>query len=212
MIRRALLLGVLGALVVAAPRAWADDTGHSSSEEAPKTERAEKDPFATKPGYVQLFATGFVGTGFRFNNPYRLSTPLGDSAESVSRTATYVDLGLAATFGDPLGLQHGVSFRTTAAVEGVGQVIVTPSYFAYRRWRSLAAYGRAGIPVVLTPDVTWGLEAGVGGAWYFLGGIGLAGEIVGDIYYGTGTADVGTATYPVLSGQLGLIFSYEAFP
>lgn len=210
MIRRALFLGGLGALVVAAPRvAHADEP---ASEVPVAVVRAEKDPFATKPGYVQLFATGFVGTGFRFNNPYRLATPLGDSAESVSRTATYVDLGLAATFGNPLGLQHGVSFRTTAAVEGVGQVIVTPSYFAYRRWRSLAAYGRAGIPLVLTPDVTWGLEAGVGGAWYFLGGIGIAGEIVGDVFYGTGTADVGTATYPVLSGQLGLIFSYEAFP
>lgn len=170
------------------------------------------DPFATKPGYAQIFATTFVGTGLRFNNPYRLATPLGDDAESVSRTASYVDLGLGATFGAPLGLQHGVALRTSAAVEGVGQVVLTPAYLGYRRWRSLAAYGRAGIPLVLTPDVTWGLEAGVGGIWYFLGGFGLAAEVVGNLFYGAGTREVATATYPVLSGQLGLVMAYEVLP
>ena len=35
-----------------------------------------EEPFATKPGYVQLFASVYFGDGLRFNNPYRLATPL----------------------------------------------------------------------------------------------------------------------------------------
>lgn len=175
-------------------------------------EERRDDPLATKPGYAQLFATAMGGTGLRFNNPYRLSTPLGDSAESVSRTAAYVDIGLAATFGHPLGWQHGFALRTSTAVEGVGQVVMTPSYFGWRRWRALAGFVRAGTPFLLTPDTTWGLEAAAGGAWFFLGGVGLTAELVGDVVYGTGTRDVKTATYPILSGQLGLIATYEVLP
>lgn len=130
----------------------------------------------------------------------------------MSRTAAYVDLGLAATFGDPLGLQHGASLRTTVAAEGVGQVLMTPSYLAWRRWRAVAAWGRAGLPLVLSPDVTWGLEAAAGGAWFFRGGLGLAAELVGDVFYGAGTTEVRTATYPVLSGQLGFVVAYEVLP
>ena len=35
-----------------------------------------------------------------------------------------------------------------------GQVVMTPSYLAWRCWRSIAVYGRAGIPLAFTPDVT----------------------------------------------------------
>lgn len=169
-------------------------------------------PFDTKPGYLQVFATTYVGTGLRFNNPYRLATPLGDDAESLSRTATYGDVGFAMTFGNPLGVQHGAALRTSFAVEGVGQVVMTPSYLAYRRWRALAVQARLGVPAVLTPEVTWGMEAALGGTWFFLGGIGASAEIVGDVFYGAGTSEVAAATYPVLSGQLGLVFAYEVLP
>lgn len=174
---------------------------------------AEEDPLATKPGYTQIFATAMAGTGLRFNNPYRLATPLGDDAESVSRTAAYVDIGIGMTiFGNPLGFQHGAVLRTTAAVEGVGQVVMTPSYFLWRRWRALAAFGRLGVPLVLTPDVTMGLEAGLGGAWFFLGGVGVVAEMVGDVFYGAGTREAAITSYPILSGQLGLIATYEVLP
>lgn len=176
-------------------------------------EKIEKDdPLATKEGYAQLFVTVMGGTGFRFNNPYRLATPLGDDAESVSRTASYLDVGLAATFGSPLGFQHGGALRTTGALEGVGQIVMTPSYFVWRRVRSLAAYGRAGVPFVLSPDLTWGLEAGIGGAFFFRGGIGVAAEIVGDLFYGAGTRESAIVTYPVLSGQIGFISTLEFLP
>lgn len=174
---------------------------------------AEEDPLATKPGYSQLFVTAMGGTGLRFNNPYRLATPLGKDAESVSRTAGYVDIGFGMTFlGNPLGLQHGATLRTTVAVEGVGQVVMTPSYLAWRRWRALAAFGRVGIPLVLTPDVTTGVEAGVGGVWFFLAGVGVVAEIVGDVFYGAGTRESSITSYPIVSGQLGFLAAYEVLP
>jgi hypothetical protein len=179
-----------------------------------RTARADgpEQPFATKPGYGQIFATAMGGTGLRFNNPYRLATPLGTDAESVSRTAAYVDLGLALTLGRPLGFQHGIALRTSAAVEGVGQVVLTPSYFGWRRRGNLAGFMRAGVPIVATPDVTWGFEGGLGGVFFFLGGVGLVGEVVGDVFYGEGTREVSVAAYPVLSGQLGILGSFEVLP
>lgn len=200
---------ILAALVVTVPSpALADDDGAAPAEKPP----AEPDPLGSKPGYVQLFFTSFFGDGLRFNNPYRLATPLGDDAESLSTTAPYVDIGIAVTLGHPLGIQHGAALRTSVAARGVGQVVMTPSYLAWRRWRALAVYGRAGTPLVLTPDVTWGLEAGLGATYFFLGGIGVAAEIVGDVFYGAGTRDKATTTYPVLSGQLGFVVAYEVLP
>jgi hypothetical protein len=222
--RSCALVGVLTAAMVVEARAAraasvdgdeaprVDDADGADGGERPEPMKPERDPFRSKPGYAQLFATMFVGEGLRFNNPYRLATPLGSDAESVSLTAPYLDIGLAATFGNPLGLQHGGALRVSTALHGVGQVVTTPSYLAWRRWRSLALYGRAGMPIVLTPDVTWGLEAGVGGTWFFLGGIGIAAEVVGDVFYGAGTRDKATVTYPVLIGQLGLVIAYEVLP
>jgi hypothetical protein len=184
----------------------------TSDARAREGEREKEEPFRTKEGYAQLFVSVMGGTGLRFNNPYRLATPLGDDAESVSRTAGYVDIGLAMTLNNPLGIQHGFALRTTAAVEGVGQVVMTPSYFGWRRWGAWALYGRAGTPLVLSPKVTWGLEASAGGAWFFLGGVGLTAEIVGDLFYGAGTRELAVTTYPVLSGQLGILGTYEVLP
>ena len=188
--------------------ACAEDDG-TPPIERPKP---EPDPLGTKPSYAQLFFTSFFGEGLRFNNPYRLATPVGNDAESVSTTAPYVDIGIAVTLGHPLGIQHGAALRTSVAVKGVGQVLLTPSYLAWRRWRAVAVYGRAGTPLVMTPDVTWGLEAGVGATYFFLGGLGVAAELVGDVFYGVGTREKATTTYPVLSGQLGFVIAYEVLP
>jgi hypothetical protein len=159
-----------------------------------------------------MFATSFVGDGLRFNNPYRLATPLGDDAESIARTAAYVDLGVAVTLGDPRGLQHGLAARTSVALEGVRELVFTPSYLLYRRWRSLAAYGRLGIPIIVTPTTNAGLELAGGGVWFVRAGIGVAAELVGDLFYGAGTREVARPAYPILSAQLGLVVAYEVLP
>lgn len=184
----------------------------SEAADATPARLGREEPFASKPGYVQYFLTAMGGTGLRFNNPYRLATPLGGDAESVSRTSAYVDLGLGLTLGNPLGFQHGISLRVSTAVEGVGQVVMTPSYLGWRRRGKLAGFVRAGVPIVASPDVTWGFEGAAGGVFFFLGGVGLVAEMVGDVFYGQGTREASVATYPVLSGQLGFIGSFEVLP
>ena len=98
------------------------------------------------------------------------------------------------------------------ALEGVRQGVFTPAYLAWRRWRSWALYGRAGVPIVLSPDATWGLEAGGGAVWFARAGIGVAAEVVGDVFYGAGTREVARPAYPVLSAQLGVVVAYEVLP
>ncbi len=203
------LLSLAAALV--ASLAGAEETPPATEDRA-HVPPAATDPFAEKPGYWHLFASGFVGSGLRFNNPYRLPTPLGSDAESVSRTAVYTDLGVGATIGRPRGLQHGIALRTSIALEGIQQSVIAPGYIAYRRWRALAAYGRVAIPIVLRPDPGVGAEVGVGGIWFFRAGLGVAGEIVGDLFYGAGTTEVARPAYPMLSGQLGLHVDYEVLP
>jgi hypothetical protein len=197
----------LGAPAVA--RAQEPESPASAPEQ---TNTREPDVFDRKPGYAQVQATISFGDGIRFNNPYRLATPLGSDAESLSRTAAYVDLGFAGLIGDPLGLQHGAVLRMSVAVEGVRQQVLTPGYLLWRRWRAPAAFGRLGVPIVVSPQATWGLEAGAGGALFVRGGLGFVGELVGGLVYGAGTRDKAVVTYPIVSAQLGIIAALEVLP
>ena len=182
---------------------------------APALARADGDevsPAARKRGWVDVIATGFVGDGLRSNNPYRLATVLGSAAQSLSRTAAYADVGVAFVLGDPARLAQGAALRVTLGLEGVPQSVLTPSYLALRRWGPWGAYGRGGVALVLAPDVTWGLEAAAGGIWFARAGVGVAAEVVGDLFYGAATRDVGAPAYPVLSAQAGLWLSWEVIP
>jgi hypothetical protein len=161
---------------------------------------------------IDLTAATFLGDGLRFNNPYRLATVLGSSAQSVSRTASYLDLGGAVSLGDPARFTQGIAVRVSVALEGTPQSVLTPSYMLLRRFGGWGAYGRAGVSVVLSPDTTWGFEAAAGGIRFLLAGIGIACEMVGDVFYGAGTREVATPAYPILSAQLGLWLSWEAMP
>jgi hypothetical protein len=164
-----------------------------------------------RPGHpVDFFASGFVGEGLRFNNPYRLSTILGSDAESLSRTAAYADVGAAVVLGDSAGVASGLALRVSVAMEGVPQSVFTPSYLCFHRAGPWAVLARVGIPIVLTPDTTWGMEAAFGGVWFARAGVGVGAELVGDIFYGAGTREVATPAYPVLSAQGGLWLSWEA--
>ncbi|MDP8998872.1 MAG: hypothetical protein M3O46_02035 [Myxococcota bacterium] len=172
----------------------------------------EQFPAARKAGLLDVFATAFVGDGLRFNNPYRLATLLGRNAQSPSRTASYLDVGAAFALGDPAHAANGIAFRASMALEGVSQSVFAASYLLFRRFSAWAAYARAGIPLVLSPDTTWGFEGAAGGIWFVRAGVGLATELVGDVFYGAGTREVATPAYPVLSAQAGLWLSWEAMP
>ena len=163
--------------------------------------------------YVHAFGTIAMGRGLRFNNPYRLSTVLGDDPESLSLSATYADLGLGASLGEPRGLQHGAVAHFSIATDGITQEVASLSYQALMpfgsRWLATA---RAGVPVVLEPDLNAGFELGSGGAFMLGGGFGLAGELVFSLFYGAATLDHSASVIPMLSLQLGVWLDYEVLP
>jgi len=201
-VRRPLVL--LGAVLVAS-------SAHAEGSSRPQSDR-EEEP-APKHGLpFTVHAAAFFGDGLRFNDPFRLATVLGSSAEEVSRTSSYVDLAASITLGDPRKFQPGFSLHVSLALEGVQQTAVAPTFVVYRRFRDLAAYARAGFSIVATPETTWGMEGALGGIWFVRGGIGLVAEIVGDLFYGAGTREVSAAAYPVLSGQIGLTVAWEVIP
>ncbi|MBL8611958.1 MAG: hypothetical protein JNL38_31735 [Myxococcales bacterium] len=203
---------VMAAAWLAAPCARAEDAPVAVAPRPVDAPGAERAWAAERPGYLRIIGTAMVGDGLRFNNPYRLSTPLGGDAEGVSRTAAYGDVGFGAALGRARGIQHAVLVRNVFALEGVTQVMITPSYALSRRWGALAAYGRAGIPVVLRPDLNVGAELAAGGVFYIRGGIGLAAELVGDLFYGAGTREVSRPVYPLLGAQAGIEIDFEVLP
>jgi hypothetical protein len=153
-----------------------------------------------------------IGRGFRFNNPYRLATPLGDTAESVSLAATYLDLGLALLLG-PRDFRQGASLSGAVALEGIGQFVLTPSYLAQIGvGEAIGLRGRAGIPIVVAPDTTLGLEAGVGSSLDLAYGVGALLELVGSVYFGAATDTTSVTTIPMLSLQVGLFFEHQVSP
>lgn len=163
--------------------------------------------------YFDILATAMVGAGLRFNNPYRLAHVLGQSAESLSSTAPYLELALGATTGRPTGVQHGARLGFSIALEGVPQQVLTPAYQAVLRLPpSFLVYGWAGAPVILSPDVNVGAELAVGAAWLARAGIGVVLAAVADGFYGAGTRETTAALYPVLSAQVGLLVGYEVLP
>ena len=207
----------LSLALAAAPR-----RSHADEAAAPAKEAAEesaepaltlRDLSGPPSRYAHLVGTFEFGKGVRFNNPYRLATQLGATAESASLTSTYLDLSGGIAFGPPDGIEHGVALHLSFALAGVGQAVLTPTYFAaYRGPHRFLAYGRLGPSIVLTPDPTIGGELAAGFGWFFTARLALAAEVVGDVYYGAGTPTKGVTTYPILSGQLGLLVDYEILP
>ena len=163
--------------------------------------------------YVEPFATTGIGRGLRFNNPFRLETQLGDDAESLSLTATYLDFGLGTAFGDPSGFRHGAVVHFSIALDGISQEVVTPAYtLIHPLFADLAAYARAGFPIVLEPDVAGGVELAAGAVWFVTAGAGVSAELIGNLFFGAATWERDPSMIPIASLQLGLWFEYEVLP
>jgi hypothetical protein len=158
--------------------------------------------------YARTFGELSLGKGVRTNNPYRLGT-----TDPVGLTATYLDVGAGIAFGPPDGLEHGARVSLVSALDGIGQELIDLSYIALLPLGEHAMLrGRAGLPFVLNPDSTVGLEAGLGASWLFTGGIGVSTELVGSLFYGAATPERATTTIPVIALQLGAWFDYEVLP
>ncbi|MGZ3456556.1 MAG: hypothetical protein ACXVEF_43525 [Polyangiales bacterium] len=170
-----------------------------------------KVPTSDRP-YFRAWTQMAFGAGLRFNNPYRLSKPLGDSAESLSTTAPYGTLGVGTWFGSPDGFQHGPILRYDRSLSGVTQHVLTPSYGVFRRGAWFGGWGRFGLPILLTPDPNVGGEIAFGGAFYVRSGIAITGEAIGDLFWGAATPENKRPIYPVLSGQLGVMLEWEQLP
>jgi hypothetical protein len=200
----------------AAPEASPEATSIGAPEaggEAITVEEAWRRLSQPPSGYYRVVGTFAFGRGLRFNNPYRLQTQLGEEPESLSLTASYIDLGAAVALGKPDGLQHGAALHFSAALSGVSQQVLTPSYFAVLRGpRRVLGCARFGPAIILSPDPSVGAELGVGAAFFVTAKIAIYGELIGDIFYGAGTTDVKYGVYPVLSGQLGLLIDHEVLP
>jgi hypothetical protein len=153
-----------------------------------------------------------VGRGLRFNNPYRLERPLGDTAESVSLAATYLDIGGAVLFGGH-DFRHGASLAGDVALQGIGQLVLTPSYLAqFGLSESAGLSGRVGVPIVVAPDTSAGLEAAVGSTFALAYGLGAQLELVGSVYFGAATDETSITTIPMLSLQVGVFFEHGVSP
>lgn len=168
-------------------------------------------PVGSSADYWHTFGSLSLGEGLRFNNPYRLPTSLGDTPESLSLTAPYYDISLGAVRGPPDGLASGATLHLSIAAQGIPQEVLSLSYIGLQRFGEgrTMLFGRAGIPIILEPDLNGGLEAAFGGAFLVSAGIGVQAELVGSLYYGAGTLDRSVTTIPVLSGELGVFFDYE---
>jgi hypothetical protein len=180
----------------------------------PRGQERYRTPIPGSEAYFHVFGSLSLGKGLRFNNPYRLATPLGDSAESLSLTAVYYDLALGLVRGPARGLAHGAVVHLSLAAQGIPQQVLSLSYTALGRMNDgrTLLLGRAGLPIILGPDLSGGLELAVGAAYMITSGIGVQSELVGSLYYGAATQERSVTTIPVLSAQLGLFIAYEVLP
>ncbi len=158
--------------------------------------------------YVHVFGELSLGKGVHTNNPFRLGT-----SDALGFTATYLDLSAGIAFGPPDSLQHGLQLSLLAATEGVGQQVFGMYYAALLPVGEHAILrGRAGLPIVITPDASMGLEAAAGGAWLFTGGIGASAELVGSLFYGAASPDRTKTAIPIIALQIGAWFDHEVLP
>jgi hypothetical protein len=216
---RAELVGLALLLVAIGPgvaRADLEDPFSEPTGLPPSGPPAPPEPAQTprsQQGYQHWLGGLYLGRGLRFNNPYRLRKVLGDDAQSLSLTATYLDVHLGRTFSAPDGFEHGVAAHFSIATDGIRQEVLTPSYLLVRRFGPrFLGYGRAGPAIVLEPDAAVGLEAGLGAAYFLSASIGLGAELDFSIFYGAATIEEPTTVIPVMSLALGVFVDWEKLP
>jgi hypothetical protein len=95
----------------------------------------------------------------------------------------------------------------------VRQEVATPSYLLVKRLSArVLSYGRAGFPIVLEPDASVGLEAGLGAAYFLSANLGIGVELDFSVFYGAATIEQALTVIPVASLALGVFFDWEHLP
>jgi hypothetical protein len=154
-----------------------------------------------------------VGKGLRLNNPFRLQTQLGSSAESLSLSAAYLDLRGAMLLGDPFGWHYGGALSVGLALEGIAQQVVTPAFSTGSPLSEqffLAAL--VGCPLVLGPDFNAGVELGLELSYWPRAGWGFYSGVLWDQFWGAATDEASAASIPILALQMGVSLQYEVLP
>jgi len=213
--RLALLLFAAG---LCARTAGAQSSGDSLSNAQGREEGLPQPPVPARTprgaaGYQHWLGGVYLGSGLRFNNPYRLRRELGHDAKSLSLEPTYLDVHLGRTFSDPDDFEHGVSLHVSIALDGVRQEVATPCYLVVKRLSPrFLGYARAGFPIVLEPDASVGVEAALGSAYFLSANFGIGAELAFSTFYGAATIEQGVTVIPVASLALGVFFDWERLP
>lgn len=163
--------------------------------------------------YLRTQVDAGVGRGLRLNNPFRLQTQLGSTAESLSLTATYLDLRGIVQTGDPFGWHYGVALSGSLALQGVPQQVLTPAFttghpLSDQFW----LLGSLGCPLVLGPDFNVGAELTLELSYWPRAGWGFYAAGVWDQFWGAATDESSAVSIPVLALQAGVSVQYEVLP
>lgn len=165
------------------------------------------------PCYAHLLAGVGIGRGLRLNNPFRLQTPLGENAASLSWSATYADVSFAALLGNPFGYQHGPAISASFALDGIAQQVIAPAYAArYPLGIHWGVRGRLGLPVVISPDANVGLDVALGLSYLVRASLGVFVDAIYSVYEGAATDRRPATLVPLVSLQVGIALSYEVLP
>lgn len=102
----------------------------------------------------------------------------------------------------------------TAGVDALEQWVVAPAYgvrvgFPHGPVPDFVLRGRVGLPVVLTPDVTWGVEVDASLTYALLAGLGVYVELGYATYFGAEDRAGDRTTHPVLALELGVALDWE---
>jgi hypothetical protein len=180
---------------------------------------AQAEPMDSSPSqcagvcYLRSQVDVGLGKGVRFNNPFRLQTQLGSTAESLSLSAAYLDLRAMAQTGNPFGWHYGVAVSASLAVEGISQQVITGSFAT---GRPLSDYfwlnGSLGCPLILGPDLNAGLELGVEASYWPRAGWGMYLGGVWDQFWGAATDESEAVSIPIVALQAGISVRYEVLP
>lgn len=140
---------------------------------------------------------------------------------------SYLDLQGALVLPLAGALRHSVLVGASTNLEADGSFVsgVDP----FQQWVFSAGYGlhvpfgRAGAPtwlvgghvsgaVVVSPDLTWGIEVGGDAAYHFLAGLGVYAEVNVGTYFGAEDRFGNLTVNPLLALEVGLTWDYEVLP